>query len=219
MIIIVDDAYEPYVYEENVLRRSIFYDLHKLDEDIIPIKLDGITKELLLYGARIGFITIGLKPAWISNKEELEVLKNEINNKLEGLNRSTISNCNHLFQTIIKKIFKEQGIEKIRESVNKVRNLLKKRYELINKELKEIDNQNISVDPNSGGFFLFINLDPNKIKATQFADHLLKKYKVGVIPIEKLEENINGIRIAYCSIDITKISDLINQIKAALNDF
>ncbi len=219
IIVLVDDAYEPYIYRDNVLNRSIFYDLHQLNENVIPIKLDGITKELLIYGGRIGFITLGLKPQWVKNDDELEQLKNEIQNKLEGFTRATISNCNHFYQTLTQKMFTENGMNQIIESRDKIKKLLKERYEKINFEISQIKNQDFSVDPNSGGFFLFVNLNPDKIKATKFADHLLKKYKVGIIPIEKLDDKINGIRIAYCSIDLSEISELIKRFNLALNDF
>jgi len=219
IFVIVDDAYEPYVYSNKASNRSIFYDLHQLDENVIPIKLDGITKELLMYGGRIGFITFGLKPSWVKNDEELESLKSEIHNKLEGFNRATISNCNHFYQSITQKLFKEKGIEKFLSSRKKVNDLLKKRYEKINSELIKINNPDISIDPNSGGFFLFLNLNPNKIRANEFGDHLLRKYKVGIIPIEKPEEKINGIRIAYCSIDLNDIPELVRRINLALDDF
>lgn len=219
IIVIVDDAYESYVYNEDNINISMFYDLHQLDENIIPIKLDGITKELLMYGGRIGFATIGIKPNWVANDDELEILKKEIENKLEGMNRSTVSNCNHFYQAITQKMFKENGMDQVIAERDKVKNLLKTRYEKINSELAQINNPDITVDPNSGGFFLFINLNPRKIRATEFADHLLKKYKVGVIPIEKINDNINGIRIAYCSIDIQQIPEFINRINLALKDF
>ncbi|MCK4380903.1 MAG: aminotransferase class I/II-fold pyridoxal phosphate-dependent enzyme [Candidatus Lokiarchaeota archaeon] len=219
IVVLVDDAYEPYVYKDDVLNKSIFYDLHQLDENVIPIKLDGITKELLIYGGRVGFITLGLKPSWIADEEELQNLKDEINNKLEGFIRATISNCNSFYQVLIHKLFEENGFEQIIKSREGVNKLLKKRYETINSELKKINNPNISIDPNSGGFFVFVNLDSNKIKARKFADHLLKEYKVGIIPIEKLDENINGIRIAYCSIDLSKIPELVKRIDLALKDF
>ena len=219
IVVIVDDAYEPYVYTSHSMKRSIFYDLIELEEDIIPIKLDGITKELLMYGGRIGFITLGLKSRWVNNDQELEILKNEIANKLEGFTRATVSNCNHFYQALTQKLFQEKGINQILTSRMKVKDMLKQRYEKINEELAKIEDPNISIDPNSGGFFLFLNLNPEKIKATEFGDHLLRKYKVGVIPIEKLDEQINGIRIAYCSIDLPKIPELIKRIKLALNDF
>jgi len=218
-IIIVDDAYEPYIYNEDVHQRSIFYEILELEEDIIPVKLDGISKELLAYGGRVGFATYGLKRRWVDSEEEFETLKAELNNKLEGLNRSTISNTNHFYQAVTQKMFSEKGMDKIIDAREKVRQMLKKRYDLINAKLLEIDSPEISIDPNAGGFFLFLNLNPEKMRATVFADHLLKQYKVGVIPIEKLDKNINGIRIAYCSIDLEKIPELVNRIKSALDDF
>jgi len=219
IIILVDDAYEPYVYSKEVINRSIFYALHELEEDIIPIKLDGITKELLLYGGRIGFITMGLKPHWVKDSEELTTLKAEIENKLSGLLRTTISNANHFYQSLILKLFDDLGMDGIIQKREKVIHLLKERYEKINAEFRKIKNENISVDSNAGGFFIFVNLNPEVIKANDFADHLLKKYKVGVIPIEKHQDNINGIRIAYCSIDIRKIPEFVSRIDQALRDF
>ncbi|MFX0040208.1 MAG: aminotransferase class I/II-fold pyridoxal phosphate-dependent enzyme [Promethearchaeota archaeon] len=219
IFVLVDDAYEPYVFEDNVLNRSIFYDLHQLDENVIPIKLDGITKELLIYGGRIGFITIGLKPNWIKNDGDLQILKNEIHNKLEGFIRATISNCNSFYQVLTHKLFHEKGMVKIMQSRMKVQNLIKERYVCINSELAKINNPNITIDPNSGGFFVFVNLNVSKIKATDFANHLLKQYKVGIIPVEKLDDNVNGIRIAYCSIDLSEIPEVIKRFELALNDF
>ncbi|GAH02198.1 unnamed protein product, partial [marine sediment metagenome] len=211
------DAYEPYVYSKEVINRSIFYELHELEEDIIPIKLDGITKELLLYGGRIGFITFGLKPHWVKNSQELTTLKAEIDNKLSGMLRTTISNANHFYQSLILKLFDDIGMDGVIQKREKVIHLLKERYEKINAEFRKIKNENISVDSNAGGFFIFVNL--NNISANHFADHLLKKYKVGVIPIEKQHDNINGIRIAYCSIDIRKIPEFVSRIDQALRDF
>ena len=219
IIVLVDDAYEPYIFSNDAIKRSIFYALHEMEEDVIPIKLDGITKEMLLYGGRIGFITIGLKPHWVSNDKELIALKSELTNKLSGLVRTTISNSNHFYQALVIKLFKDVGMDGLIQKRNTIKNLLKDRYVKINEELRKIDNSNISVDPNAGGFFVFVNLNPNKISANQFADHLLRKYKVGVIPIEKHDSNINGIRIAYCSIDLTKIPEFVNRFNLALNDF
>ncbi len=219
IIVLVDDAYEPYIYSNNVINRSIFYDLHDLEEDIIPIKIDGITKEFLMYGGRIGFVTIGLKPSWVNSEEELDILKTEINNKLSGLIRTTISNSNHFYQSLIINLFKDVGTDGLIKKRDKIKVLLKARYEKINAEFRKIKNSDISVDPNAGGFFVFVNLNPKKFRANDFADHLLKKYKVGVIPIEKPNDNINGIRIAYCSIDLTQITEFVNRINLALVDY
>jgi aspartate/methionine/tyrosine aminotransferase len=209
IIVLVDDAYEPYVFDKNRVKHSIFYELQKLSEDIIPVKLDGVTKELLLYGARIGFISIGLKPKWVESKEDLQILKNEIDNKLSGLIRSTISNSNHFYQAIVQRLLNEQGLDQILLERKRVQDLLQIRYEVMNEQIKSICIPGISIDPNGGGFFIFINIDPEMVKANVLADHLLKKYKVGIIPIEKPEENIN----------VDQIPEFVQRIKSALHDF
>ena len=94
-----------------------------------------------MYGGRIGFITIGLKPYWVKNVEELEQLKIELDNKLSGLIRSTISNCNQFYQAITLKIFKEEGMEKIIENRSATQNLLRKRFDLLNTEIVELRNK------------------------------------------------------------------------------
>jgi len=215
-VILCDDAYEGYTFYKDAIKTSLFYDLLQLDENIIPIKLDGITKELLMYGGRIGALTIGLNKYWSNTDHELEQLKYEIDNKFSGLIRSTISSSNVFYQTILNFLLSKQEIESTLQNRKKVEEMLHRRYNIINIELNQIKNDEISVDPNRGGFFLFVNL--KSIKATEFADLLLKKYKVGVIPIEKPDEGINGFRIAYCSIDIKNIPELVLRIKKALSE-
>jgi aspartate/methionine/tyrosine aminotransferase len=217
--ILIDDAYEPYVYSETRLNHSLFYEFQQIEQDIIPIKLDGITKEFLIYGGRIGFLTIGLKRNWLQDENHLDLLKEQLNNKLEGLNRCVISNPNNFYQSITYKLFQGAETQSVIKSRDKVKELLKKRYEIINSEIRNINDDRISLDPNGGGFFVFLNLDPNSISAPVFADHLLKKYRIGVIPIQNEEEQINGIRIAYCSIDTTQIQEFIKRITEGLKDF
>ncbi len=216
-VILCDDAYEGYTFDIDGIKTSLFYDLFQLDENIIPIKLDGITKELLMYGGRIGALTIGIHKNWIKTDLELEQLKNELENKFSGFIRSTVSNSNILYQTILNSLLSSQEIEKTLQHRKKVEKMLEKRYILLNQELNTIKSNEISIDPNRGGFFLFVNL--KSIKATDFADLLLKKYKIGVIPIEKPHEGINGFRIAYSSIDIRKIPEFVSRIKKAMSEY
>ena len=56
-----------------------------------------------------------------------------------------------------------------------------------------------------GGFFVFLNIDG--IPADKFADYLLVNHKVGTFPIINEKDNINGIRVAFCSIPIHQIDD------------
>ncbi len=199
IVVFCDDAYEGYVYHEDSITVSLFYELVGLNEYIIPLKLDGSSKEMLMYGGRIAAVTLGLHEKWYL-PENLEEFTKEIENKFQAVIRSTVSNSNRFIQSILIKMF-EVGIEKIIEEREKIIDIVRERYTLINKLLSEIKSDAISIDPNQGGFFLLINID-KKVKASDFNEHLLKKYKTGLIPIVKEDQNINCLRIAYSSIPI-----------------
>lgn len=214
VVILCDDAYEGYVYESDRSNHSIFYDLLNLHPMIIPIKLDGASKEMLMYGARIAAITLGIHPNWISDAE-LPQFNKEWENKLEAMIRQTISNCNHLAQEIQVAIL-SKGFEKLIAERKNVVDILAERYRLSVECLKKIKNSNITMDPAGGGFFLFLNL--KNISANDLANLLIKKYKVGVIPSVNLEENINGIRVAYCSVLKEQIEELFKRIDEACKE-
>lgn len=216
IVVLCDDAYEGYVYHEDGITASLFYELVGLNEYIIPLKLDGSSKEMLMYGGRIAAVTLGLHEKWYLPENSDEFVK-EIENKFKAVIRSTVSNSNRFIQSTLIKMF-EGGIEKIIEDRKKIIDIVGERYTLINKLLSEIKSDAITVDPNQGGFFLLINVD-KKVKATDFNEHLLKKYKTGLIPIVKEDQNINCLRIAYSSVPKSQIPQLVENIKNTLIDF
>ncbi|MCG3012313.1 hypothetical protein L7Q77_34210, partial [Pseudomonas aeruginosa] len=77
-----DDAYYGLFFEE-VYTQSIFTALTQLDNPhVLPVRLDGATKEFFAWGFRVGFMTFGLSDD--STKVILEA-------KLKGLIRSNNS--------------------------------------------------------------------------------------------------------------------------------
>ncbi|MEJ7543180.1 aspartate aminotransferase, partial [Staphylococcus intermedius] len=79
---VVDDAYYGLFYED-VYTQSIFTAITQLDsKNILPIRLDGATKEFFAWGLRVGFLTFGL-----SNQKAKDVLEA----KVKGLISSNIS--------------------------------------------------------------------------------------------------------------------------------
>src|SRR5690606_6701942 len=58
-VVVFDDAYQGWVYEEGLQPRSLFWELvERADpERLLPIKVDGATKELLFFSSRVGFVT------------------------------------------------------------------------------------------------------------------------------------------------------------------
>ena len=57
---LVDDAYYGLFYED-VYTQSLFTALTNLQlKNLLPIRLDGATKEFFAWGLRVGFITFGV---------------------------------------------------------------------------------------------------------------------------------------------------------------
>jgi len=214
VIIFCDDAYEGYSYSDHRVGTSIFYELIDLHPNLIPIKLDGASKEFLMYGGRTGAITLGINSSWLSSSEK-EIFLQEWENKIQGMIRSTISNSNHFYQEVLIEILND-GFETMLESRNKIYEILKKRYFASINAFEKYKTEGITMDPAGGGFFVFLNID--KIQADKFADHLLLKYKVGTFPIVSEKEEINGIRVAFCSIPIDKIEETFRRITLTLSD-
>ena len=153
-------------------------------------------------GLRIGFITYGIK-----SKNE-EILYDALEQKTAGDIRASISNISTLSQSIALKALKDANYNLERE--NKI-SILQKRYK---KVLKVVDNEKFSQVwkpyPCNSGYFISLKL--KTVDAEILRLHLLDKYKVGIISMNKRD-----IRVAFSCIDIDKIESLFNKIFSAIN--
>ncbi len=212
IVVLCDDAYEGYTYDEEAATYSLFAHLVNRSPFLIPIKLDGASKEMLMYGGRVGAVTFGVHPSWVP-ADARPALDAEINNKIEGYVRGTISNSNRSAQYVIAQLLIKDRDALLNQRACSVA-LLTKRYKLINQLLTEKPLPNATVDPNNGGFFLLINV--KGAKASDIADKLLKQEQVAVIPMEAPEAGVNAIRVAYCSVKEADIPKLVTAIRNVL---
>ncbi|MFB3788878.1 MAG: aminotransferase class I/II-fold pyridoxal phosphate-dependent enzyme [bacterium] len=213
LVLMLDDAYEGYVYDDGAEKGSLFYQL-EARPNLLVVKLDGISKEMLWYGARIGAITLLCPDDWFEKAGKDDVLK-EIENKFRGIVRNTVSNCSLVAQSVVHKALRER--DTVLHERQKAYNVLKERYLLMKKEMCELSPSLLVPDPFQGGFFCFVNINPNvKVKASDVCDHLLKAYKIGTVPLEV--NAINGIRLAYCGVERGDIPELCHSLQKALRD-
>lgn len=201
--VIIDDAYFGLVYEDGVFKQSIFSKLHNLSENILAVKVDGITKEDFAWGLRVGFITYGCK-------EGSSELYSALEDKTAGAVRATISNVSQLSQSLILQAFDK---EKYEEEKTERREVLKSRYE----EIKKIISGNPHYKkyfkslPFNSGYFMCLALS-EKLDAEEIRKHLLESYDTGVIAVN------NYIRIAFSSLAQNKLNNIFNNIYLACQD-
>lgn len=199
VVAVTDDAYFA-LFFENSLHESLFGALCGLHERVLPVKIDGATKEEYVWGFRVGFITYGG-----TSESALAALEQ----KTLGIIRATISSGPHPSQTFVLDAlkspeFEAQKAEKyaiMKGRANKVKSLLDSgKYEGV-----------WSYYPFNSGYFMCLRLDG--ISAEAVRQRLLDRYEVGTIALGQ-----HDLRVAFSCIEEPYLEDLFDRIYAAVTE-
>jgi aspartate/methionine/tyrosine aminotransferase len=197
IILFIDDAYFGLVFEENIIKESLFGLLANAHERILAIKFDGPTKEDYVWGFRVGFVTFGC--GLCDSK-----MYNALEAKLSGAIRGNISNASNIAQTLLINAYTEEAYEA--QKIEKYR-ILKKRFEKIREVLAvhaEDYDTVFTALPFNSGYFMCVRIKSKDAESVR--QLLLKKYGTGVIALGDL------IRIAFSSTPYSKIELLMSNI-------
>ena len=202
LLVISDDAYFGLFYEKDTAKESLFSKLCDLSPNILAVKGDAATKEAMVWGFRIAFVTFGCKGFSQAQYDALE-------KKMMGIIRATVSNCDHPGQSLLVHAMKSASY---RSDKRKVLEEMQGRYEVFHEALKEFEDKYDLLRPypfNSGYFMAFAT----KGDAEELRRRLLDVYHIGCI-------NIAGsvLRVAYCSVEKKDIPDLIGLIYKAAGE-
>jgi len=204
IVAVTDDAYFGLFFEDNVMKESIFSLLADRDPRLLAVKLDGATKEIYVWGLRVGCITYGTVINGASRPfyEALE-------KKTGGDVRGTISNASHLSQTIVLKSLQSDSFPKERQEKFTI---MKERAQEIKDVLKNPKYGKLwEVYPFNSGYFMCLKL--NTVDAETLRVHLLDKYSVGLISLGKTD-----LRIAFSCIEKEDIRELFDIIYQGIQD-
>lgn len=94
VLVILDDAYFGFAYEEDVYPESLISLLGDLHERVLVLKIDGATKEDCVWGHRVGFITF-------AGKGLMEGARKALEQKAAGAVRATVSCACHVTQSML----------------------------------------------------------------------------------------------------------------------
>lgn len=192
LVVICDDAYLGMRWEADTLRGSFFGLLGGADPArLLPVKVDGATKELFLFGARVGFLTFAAGP------EAAAVLEDKARAVLRG-NTSSVSAPG---QAMVLAALREPGLKAQRDAIRKV---LVRRYRALKEALADAG---LSHWPFNSGFFALLEApDPEAVRQELLAQGL------GVVAIE----GVGGVRIGYGSLDEADIPELVEALRRAI---
>jgi len=194
-VVVTDDAYFGLFFEDSV-RESLFGRLIGLHPNVLPIKVDGATKEEFVWGFRVGFITFGSE-----RPEANDILEQ----KALGVIRGTVSSCAHPSQTFVLKALQHPDFDKQRDE--KV-DILKSRA---NRTKQVLDSGKYDdawgYYPFNSGYFMCLKL--KTVNAEALRQHALQEYGVGTIALGDTD-----LRVAFSCLeegDIERLFDLLYQ--------
>lgn len=197
VLVILDDAYFGLVYEEGVLRESLFGRLAALHENVLVAKVDGASKEEFSWGLRVGFLTIGGRALDTASCRIIE-------EKIAGTVRATVSNVARLSQQLVLEALRDPRHE---EEKKEKYQLLKKRYEETRVLIKQFG---LKALPYNSGYFFCLSLDTSRERDTERVRQELREKGVGVIGIPG-----DLLRVAYSSVSTAALPELFEKIAEA----
>lgn len=204
VLVIMDDAYFGLFYDDEVMRESLFGQLLNLHPQVLAVKLDGPTKEQFVWGFRVGFLTYG-----VNGEGDQSEVYGALEQKTMGAIRSGISNCSHLAQTIVLKAlecptYREERAEKVE--------ILRRRAMKVREVLKDEEFSGLwDAYPFNSGYFMCLRL--KKVEAETLRVHLLDRYGVGTIAMDKWD-----LRVTFSSVEEDKIAHLFKIIGQGVRD-
>lgn len=202
ILAVCDDAYFGFFFEDSVFRESLFTKLAGLHENVLAVKLDGITKELYAWGLRIGFVTYACRGMTDETARALE-------HKSAGAVRASVSNCCTHSQFLAIKALESQGLA---AEERKNFSLLKSRYDEVRKVLASGKFRGrFEALPFNSGYFMCARL--KKGNANTVRRLLLQKYGTGVIALDS-----SHLRVAFSSVRKDNIRKLFENIHAACGE-
>lgn len=199
IVAVTDDAYFGLFFEGS-LHESLFGQLCGLHERILPVKVDGATKEEYVWGFRVGFITYGGKSAATLAALEQKTL---------GTIRATISSGPHPSQTFVLRALKSPDFAKQKDQKFAI---MKSRA---NKVKQLLDSGKYGSEwtyyPFNSGYFMCLKL--LTADAETVRQRLLDGYGVGAIALGKTD-----LRVAFSCIEEPQLEDVFDRIHQAVLD-
>lgn len=201
LVVVCDDAYAGLVYEPEVPRRSLFWELAGAHESLVAVKIDGGTKEFSFFGGRVGFLTFGVPPESAAARA--------LEGKVEVLVRATLGSPSASSQVVLLQALRQEGVER---EVEAVRALLEGRYRALKGALAGVDPTLLRTLPFNSGCFALVELPAELgIGADEARRHLLAHQDVGLISIEP-----RYLRIAHCSVDESALPELVRRLETGI---
>jgi len=201
LVLVCDDAYAGLVYESDVPATSMFWELSGLHPNLVPVKIDGATKEFAIFGGRVGFLTFPFAP----ESPAAEALES----KVKCLTRATVGSPVSVSQMLLLSALEN---DRIQTEIERIRQELGRRYRTLRGLLDAVDRELLRPLPFNSGCFALLELAPGVgVSAETVRRHLLDVLDTGLIAIKP-----NYLRIAFCSVAEEALAELVERLQSGV---
>ncbi len=194
ILALFDDAYFGLFYEDSTYRQSLFAEAADLHENLLAVKVDGPTKENLVWGFRVGFLTFAARGLAERQQEALS-------QKILGAIRATVSNSSQPAQSLLLAAMRDPGYQAQKQRAFEV---LAARYRKA-RELVAHAPAALRALPFNSGYFMTFELEQGA--AERLRKTLLQEHGVGTIALGD-----RHLRVAYSSVDEDRLEELYSTI-------
>ena len=197
-VVVFDDAYQGMVWEPGLLTTSLYWEVARRADPqrLLPIKVDGVTKELLFFPARVGFLSTPLQG---------EVAA-ALTSKLKCIARGSVGSPPGPSQAMVLTALDDPALE---AELAQRRRVLAARYRTLKKATTGLSGP-VAALPYNAGCFAVLAVDPS-IDLDGLRHALIDDHDVGVIALA----SANVLRIAYCSVAEADLAELVGRVDQA----
>ncbi len=194
VVAVCDDAYFGLFYEPEVARESVFATLAGRHPRLLPIKLDGATKEDFVWGLRVAFITFGASGG--------AAVHDALEKKAAGCIRGTVSNGSQASQAILVRAMSDPSYAAEKQAKFQV---LRARAARVKQVLADGRYSAAWTPyPFNSGYFMCLRM--KTLNAEAYRLRLLARCGIGVIATAPTD-----IRVAFSCIEEQDIADLFER--------
>ena len=201
IVVLCDDAYYGLFYDKNIYPGSIFSKLAGIHDNIVAVKIDGISKECYAWGFRVGFITFADN---FQSADGYGVMEEKA---ISGI-RSSVSSCSSIAQAVLSHAIKDEDYSKEREEKYRI---LESRVAKV-KEIvyREEYKSYWDVYPFNSGYFMCLRI--KDIPADTVRKHALFRYGLGTIAFDQ------DLRVAFSCISEENLETVFQIIANSIED-
>ncbi len=198
MLVIIDDAYFGLFFEEETCKESLFTYLAPLHENILAVKIDGSTKEDMVWGFRVGMLTYGAKGLQPAQYSALE-------NKTMGAIRATVSMAGRPAQYLLIRAMEKPTYRQEKEAAVR---LVEAKYRKVKQVLagRKVPPA-LELLPFNSGYFMCFRL--KRGSAEELRQKLLEQ-GVGTVAMDE-----RLLRIAFSAVEPEQVEELYDAVYRA----